>query len=66
MSKITCRMEIDLETLEYEIYFENASKKSEEIDFHEIRSAMIKVFTDWGNKLEEGIDSTDKVIKNIH
>lgn len=66
MSKIRCRMEIDTSTLDYEIYFENISNPGQPMEYHEIRDVMAKVFTDWGNKLEEGIESTDEVMKSIH
>jgi len=59
-------MEIDLESLDYEVHFENISHPGREMDHHEVRDAMAKVLTNWGLKLEDGIESTDEITKSIH
>ena len=64
--KIRCRIEVNLETGDYEIFLENITNPGQPMDYHHIRKTMTKVLTDWGVTLEEGIDSTDEVIKSIH
>ena len=64
--KFKSRIEVDTESGEYEVHFENVSNPGENMDYYELREHLAKVFTDWGQSIEEDDDSSDQVIKSIH
>jgi len=64
--KVRCRIEMDTEAGDYEVYFENKSNPGKSMNYHELKKMLSKVIKDWERKLETGIDSDEQVTKFIH
>ena len=66
--KVECKLKMDLESGEYEIFFDSLDEaRKEDIDYYLVKKFIYKCLEDWSNRIENsGIESTDKVIKSIH
>lgn len=64
--KYKIRIEVDTETNEYEIGFNNLSKPGESIDYRELRSLLKKILDNFDSTINEDINSDERVTKYIH
>lgn len=64
--KVSCEVELDLDTKEYSLKF-HTNPAGSEVDLYELKDMLKKVFQDVDKQIEEnGVDSTDDFLKQIH
>lgn len=63
MRKVGVETTIDLDTGEYNVTVKNISEPGKPVEYHELKNALNKVFSNWENKVKgkEPEDSTAAV-----
>ena len=65
-NKVQLKLDIDMDSGDYEIKFHNLSHPGESIDYSELQKLLSQVLTDFSLQINTGIDSDEQITKEIH